>query len=131
MRRQALRAWSTAAAAISIGAILLLTLTPLGTSARGCTFGLPCFLGHLGLFTVLGASLGTWFAASEAARRSPRRTLLAIVFAVWLFAALDEMAQEYVGRDASAADWAFDMAGTFLGLLGSGFLLRSARSRGR
>ena len=122
--RSHLRAWSTVAIAITIGVILLLTLTPLGTSEQGCALGLPCVLGHVGMFTALGASLGVWFAASDAARRSPRRTLLAILFAVWLFAALDEMAQEYVGRDASAADWAADMAGTFLGLLGSGVLLR-------
>lgn len=129
MHRSTLRIWATVAAASTIGAILLLTLTPLAVNAQGCALGLPCFLGHLGLFTALGTSLGIWFATSDAARRSPRRTLLTIIFAVWLFAALDEYAQGYVGRDASAADWAVDMAGMFLGLLGSGLMLRLALGR--
>ncbi len=131
MSRPVLRAWAKAAIALTVAAILLLTLTPAGTSEHGCALGLPCALGHLGSFAVLGASLGVWFATSDAARRSPRRVLFAIVFAVWLFAALDEMAQRYVGRDPSAEDWAVDMVGLVIGLLGSGPALRLLFSRSR
>ena len=73
---------------------------------------------------ILGASLGGWYATSEGARRAPRRLLFAIIFGIWLFAALDEVAQGYVGRDPSAMDWAEDMVGALLGLFGGSLLLR-------
>jgi hypothetical protein len=108
--------------------ILLLTLTDVGGGGNVeigvCTFGVPCWLGHFVTFAALGVALAGWYATSAAAARSPQRVLVMIVLALWLFAALDELAQDQFGRDAELADWALDMAGALLGLLGGSILLR-------
>jgi VanZ family protein len=114
---------------LAVTVILLLTLTPLGegpadTLGDVCTFSLPCKLGHAVTFAALGLAAGVWFASSDAARRSPRRTLAAIVLAIWILAALDEQAQELVGRNAQLSDWLVDMAGALAGLFGGSALLR-------
>jgi VanZ family protein len=111
-------------------AILALTLTRLGAGPRGaapgiCLFGLPCWLGHLATFTVLGVALAGWYATSDGAARSPQRVLVMLLLALWLFGALDELAQSQVGRDPEFGDWGMDMAGALLGLLGGGALLRA------
>jgi VanZ family protein len=115
--------------AVAVMAILLLTLTPLGegpanTLGDVCAFRLPCKLGHAVTFAALGAAAGAWYASSDAARRAPRRTLVAIVLAIWILAAADEEAQEFVGRDAQLSDWLLDMAGALAGLIGGSALLR-------
>lgn len=114
--------------------ILALTLTRLGAGPRGapfgvCAFGLPCWLGHFVTFVALGLALAGWFATSAAARRSPRRVLVMLLLALWLFAALDEMAQSLVGRGTELEDWLLDMAGALVGLFGGSALLRLAMRR--
>lgn len=108
--------------------ILYETLTPAGegaSAARECRFGAPCAAGHFALFALLGAASAVRFAVSEAARRSPRRSLAMVVLALWLFAAAGELAQGAVeGRDSDLADWAADMAGALTGLFLGGALLR-------
>jgi hypothetical protein len=132
---RALRRGSIALALVTVAAILLLTLSPLGTGTDGrCAFGMPCALGHLGSFAVLGVAIGGWYATSEAARRSPVRVLLMTLLALWLFAALDEIAQPRVGRDANFEDWALDMAGAVIGMFAGSAALRAVlgvRAAGR
>ena len=121
-----LRRVSLALALLTAGAILVLTLMPRSPGAA-CVAGLPCAVGHLALFAVLGASLSGWYATSAYARRSPARTLLMLVLALWIFAAADELAQPYVGRVADLDDWMLDMVGALIGLFGGGAALRFAR----
>lgn len=118
----------------SIVVILALTLTQLGAGPRGtppgfCTFGISCAVGHFATFVLLGVALAAWFATSRAARRSPRRVLAMLILAIWLFAALDELAQNEVGRDAELDDWLVDMAGALVGLFGGSALLRAVLRR--
>jgi hypothetical protein len=134
VNRRTLRRWSGPAALACVLAILALTLTPLGAGPHGtalgiCLFGLPCWLGHFATFAALGVALAGWYATSEVAARSPQRVLVMLLLALWLFAALDEFAQSQVGRDAEFGDWAMDMAGALLGLLGGSALLRAATRR--
>lgn len=133
MSHASLRAWSTLAIVVLFVVIAVTTLTPVGTGDEGseaCAFGLPCILGHLGLFFALGVALAVRFATSTAARTSPSRALLVIIFGLWLFAALDEFAQGWVGRDPQLQDWAADMAGALLGFFGTGLFVRGARRLG-
>jgi hypothetical protein len=123
---ESLRRASLLATAASVAAILAMTLTPVALDGRGgCLFGVPCALGHALAFGVLGASLAGVFATSGFARRSPRRALSMLFLALWIFAALTELAQREVGRDASLADWVADMGGAIAGLLLGGFALRA------
>ena len=113
--------------------ILVATLTPQdgGGGGGGCPLGLPCAAAHVMLFAVLGVPVALRYATSEAARRSPVRVLLMVVLAIWLFAALDEMAQGSVdGRDPALEDWVADMAGAILGLMLGSLLLRWWLRRG-
>ena len=124
-----LRALSTVAIVALVTAILIVTLTPLGTSEEpgdNCSFGLPCVIGHVALFGALGVGIAGRFATSDAARRSPRRVLLMTLLAVWVFAAADELAQEWWvdGRGGQLTDWLADMAGVLAGIPAGGFLLR-------
>ncbi len=122
------RRLSTGAIAVTAAVILYETLTPAGegaSAARECRFGAPCAAGHFALFALLGAAAAVRFAVSEAARRSPRRSLAMVVLALWLFAAAGELAQGAIdGRDSDLADWAVDMAGALTGLFLGGALLR-------
>ncbi len=124
-----LRALSTVSIAALVAAILITTLTPLGTSDEPgdiCSFGLPCVIGHFVLFGALGVAIAGRYATSDAARRSPRRVLLMTLLAVWVFAAADELAQEWWvdGRGGQLTDWLADMAGVLGGIPAGGFLLR-------
>jgi len=119
-----LRRASMAATAASIAAILAITLTPLAVERDGCALGLPCGVGHALAFGVLGVALAGAFVTSGFARRSPRRALSMLLLALWIFAALTELAQAELGRDASLADWLWDMGGALTGLLLGGFALR-------
>ncbi len=129
MSRTLLRRVSIFAVLASVAGILLLTLTPLGAGPAGawgdvCALGVPCSLGHAAAFLVLGMALAGWYATSQAARRSPARILVMLLLGLWIFAALDEMAQSLVGREAELSDWITDMVGGLLGLFGGSALLR-------
>lgn len=115
-----------ASAVATAAVILVLTLMP-QSPGGACFLGLPCSLGHLVLFAALGASLSGWYATSAYARRSPIRTLLMLLLAIWIFAAADELAQPYVGRVADLDDWLLDMTGALIGLFGGGAALRVVR----
>ena len=135
MSQRSVRTWSTLAIGVLLAVIALLTLGPYGTGDHEegdrCAFGLPCLLGHFVLFGALGAALAVRFAVSEAARRSPSRAMLAVIFGLWLLAAADELAQPSFGRDAQLEDWLADMAGALLGFFGTGILVRTALRVGR
>jgi hypothetical protein len=81
-----------------------------------CLGGIDCEDGHALAFAALGVSLS---AQVMAGRRGVRalaaavRTLLLLA----VFAMLDELAQDWMGRDASIADWLADVAGAFLGVV--------------
>ena len=128
MSAASLRTWSTAAIVALLLIIALMTLGPVGAGEEDggdtCALGLPCLLGHFVLFGALGAALAVRYATSEAARRAPGRTLLAVIFGLWLLAAADEIAQGWVGRDPQLQDWLADMAGGLLGFLGAGAFAR-------
>jgi VanZ family protein len=81
-------------------------------------------VGHFGIFALLGVALAGVFATSQMARRSPRRSLIMLLLVLWIFAAITEIGQSYIDREASLADWGADMAGAVVGLLGGGVLLR-------
>ncbi len=108
----------------TVVAILASTLTPLAIDENGCAFGVPCTLGHAIAFGALGLTLSGLYVTSSFARRNPRRALVMLLLAIWIFASITELAQAEVGRDPSLADWAADMLGVISGLLLGGFLLR-------
>ena len=123
-------------ALVCVLSILALTLTRLGVGPRGtpqgvCVLGLPCWLGHFVTFGGLGLALAGWFATSEVARRSPRRVLVMLLLAIWIFAAGDELLQAQLGRSAELGDFILDMAGALLGLFGGSALLRAVLGRRR
>ena len=111
-----------------MAAILITTLTPVLTTNGGCALGLPCILGHFGMFGLLGVAIAGRYASSDAARRSPRRLLLITLLALWLFAGADELAQEWwvAGRGAAFGDWLADMTGAVGGMIAGSLLLRLA-----
>lgn len=121
--------------------ILIATLRPieaaetLNTATRSdtCFFSVPCIVMHGVIFAPLGVAMAVRYASSDAARRSPRRILLMMVLALWVFAAGDELVQErwIEGRDGQLADWAADLLGALVGLLAGGFLLRLLIERPR
>lgn len=104
--------------------ILASTLTPLAIDENGCAFGVPCTLGHGIAFAALGLTLSGLYVTSSFARRNPRRALVMLILAIWIFAGATELAQAEVARDPSFEDWAADMLGAIGGLLVGGFLLR-------
>jgi hypothetical protein len=106
-----------------------MTLTPLAVAQGRCPLGVSCGPGHALAFAVLGVALAGAFVTSAFARRSPRRALSMLLLLLWIFAALTELAQAEVGRDASLADWLWDMGGAVTGLLVGGFALRLLLSR--
>lgn len=134
LTRGQLRTLSTAAIVAMVIIILAATLRPNETAetfaaATGndiCLFGVPCTVMHGVIFAPLGVAMAARYASSDAARRSPRRVLLMMVLALWVFAAGDELVQErwIEGRDGELADWAADLLGAIVGLLAGGFLLR-------
>ena len=145
LTRDVLAAWASLGVLLAAALILLATLTPpgaggLGASAGGggphCPFGLHCAIWHMLLFALLGVPVALRYAASRAAARAPLRVLLMVVLALWVFAALDELAQGWVpGRQPSLADWFADMGGALIGMaLGSAafrlLIARYARGAG-
>jgi len=112
------------------GYILFATLGP-GSGGAGqppgsgdCVFGIPCVVGHFGVFLLLGVALAGLFATSRMARQSPRRALVMLLLVLWIFAAITEIGQSYIGREPSLADWGADMAGAVVGLFAGSVLLR-------
>ena len=125
-----LRAISRGAVAVSVAAALAVTLAPGGWADPAAP--VPDAAWHLLVFAALGASLALAYATSEAARRSPRRTLVMVLLAIWLVAASTELLQERIpGRQPELADWAASVSGGVLGFLLAGPALRALlRSRG-
>ena len=124
-----LRTLSMLAAGLSVIVIFVLTLTPVAVQDDGCALRLPCTVGHALAFAILGVALAGAFVTSSFARRSPRRALAMLVLCLWIFAALTELVQAEVGREASLADWAADMAGAIAGLIVGGLVLRLLLAR--
>ena len=121
-----LRKLSTAAIVALVAAIALTTFASPGTG-DGCPLGPQCLIVHATLFTLLGVAIAGRYAASDAARRSPRRVLAMTVLALWVLAATNELAQDLVrGRGAELGDWLADMAGAVAGMLAGSFVLRHA-----
>jgi VanZ family protein len=131
LESQNVRRIAAVAAVLVAVFIVATTLTPVAVDESGCAFGIPCTAGHFLAFGALGFTLAGVYATSRLARVAPRRALAMMFLAVWIFAALDELAQAAVGRDASLADWIADMAGALVGMLLGGFVLRALVSRSR
>jgi len=98
-------------------------LLPAGLSLAGddansdvCVGGLACEDGHALAFLALGLFAAVHVSASwpPSERLRPLARLLVVLVA---FAALDEFAQRWAGRDAALADWLADIAGVFLGVI--------------
>ena len=121
---------------LAVALILVTTLRPnggdgAGGAGPGCPLGVPCAVGHLVAFALLGVPVALRFATSEAARRSPRRSLAMVVLAIWLLATGTELAQGWVdGRDPDLGDWVADMLGAFAGLIAGSAGLRWLLARG-
>lgn len=105
--------------------ILGLTLTSWNGSERTLTMGLVHLAEQFVLFAALGAAIAGRYAASDAARHSPRRILLMTVLVVWLFVAAGELAQDYVhGHGTKFVDWMIGMIGVIVGIFTGSMLLR-------
>jgi hypothetical protein len=81
-----------------------------------CLGGIDCQDGHALAFMALGGSLAVLVLAG---RRGLSALLGAVCVLVVLgaFAAFDESAQSWTGRDASVDDWLADMSGAVLGVV--------------
>ena len=132
MTREVLSAWASLGVLIAVALILVATLLPAGSGLPGCPLGLPCAVWHMLLFALLGVPVALRYATSQAAARSPVRVLLMVLLALWIFAALDELAQNWIdGREPALEDWFADMAGALIGLALGSVLLRLALRRSR
>ena len=132
MTREVLSAWASLGVLLTVALILIATLAPLGSGLSGCPLGLPCWAWHVLLFALLGVPVALRYATSRAAVRSPVRVLLMVLLGLWLFAALDELAQNWIdGREPALEDWIADMAGALIGLAVGSLLLRLALRRSR
>ncbi len=132
MTREVLSAWASLGVLLAGALILVATLLPPGSGVPGCPFGLPCALWHMLLFALLGVPVALRYATSRAAARSPLRVLVMVVLVLWIFAALTELAQNWIeGREPSLEDWLADMAGALIGLAVGSLLLRLALRRFR
>ncbi|MSQ36639.1 MAG: hypothetical protein EXR63_05845 [Dehalococcoidia bacterium] len=126
------------AVALIAALIALATLTPLGADSAPdrsggdtCALGLPCPLGHLGSFALLGAALACWEACRIARTRAtvrPTRAALVALAAALALAAADEAAQTWVDRDPQLADWLLDGVGLTAGYAAAAALLRRLRA---
>ncbi|MFN8583911.1 MAG: VanZ family protein [Dehalococcoidia bacterium] len=135
MRREPLRRWSMLAALAVAGVIVVLTLVvspaegdPMSrlipaifTASRSagadtCVGGIPCQDGHALAFLALALFASVHVAAAWSPRRQLTRLVGLFVLLV-AFAAIDEFAQGWTGRDPSFADWLADTAGILLGVL--------------
>lgn len=87
-----------------------------GASADICIGGIACEDGHALAFLALGVFASVHVASSPLPSRR-LRPLVSLVVALVAFAALDEWAQGWAGRDPSMSDWIADVIGVFLGVL--------------
>ena len=78
---------------------------------------------HFTAFAILGW-LSAW--VSQSVRRSPIETAAVVLFAIALFAALDEITQPYVSRTCDPLDWLADLTGAIVGI--AVFSLHSRRT---
>lgn len=101
-------------------AALILVLTSLpNLDVGGAGFPGADKLVHGGLYLVLGWLL----ARAIGARRSRRLPLALVVAIVAIFAALDELHQQWIpGRSAELLDWGADVFGATLGVVASRYL---------
>lgn len=105
--------------------------TPAGAALPAWTEAEEEAAAHAALFAVMGAAAALWYATSDRASRSPRRTLLMVMLALWLFGGLTEVAQGLLTstRTPSTSDVAFDVLGAFTGFLGGSAVWRLLLSR--
>jgi len=81
---------------------------------------------------ILGIPVSLRYATSRAAARSPLRVLIMVILAIWIFAGIDELAQQWVtGRESELSDWFADMGGAVLGLALGSLILRFLLTRAR
>lgn len=121
MNRRNLLAISTAAVALLAAAALLAALMPASGAAT---------LLRIVAYAGLGAALAVRYAAGDAARASPTRTLAMILLVLWILAGASELAQARLpGRDPALRNWAVNMAAALLGLAATGPLARLLLSR--
>lgn len=116
MSAQRIRTLCVATMIVAVGAIGLATLAPhVGEAVTAGQFTL--WSGHFLLFATLGVPIGLAYMTT---RRS-RLWLVQLVLLVALFAAADELAQNFVdGRVVDLQDWVADALGGAVGVgLGS------------
>lgn len=101
-----------------LGRLFPFTVPLIGSESRydTCLGGIDCQDGHALAFMALGASLAVLVLAG---RRGLRRFAGGAVVLLILvgFAALDELAQGWMGRQPSFDDWLADVSGAVLGLV--------------
>lgn len=68
---------------------------------------------HYAAYAGLTFLMAAWFSARQALTV---RRLLPIIFAAWLYGALDELTQIPVGRTCDVFDWVADAVGALTGL---------------
>ncbi len=121
--RRRLRAISTAAVALLTAAALLAVLLPEGGAAA---------LLRVAAYAGLGAAVAVRYAAGDAARATPTRTLAMVFFTLWILAGASELAQAPLpGREPALRDWALNMAAALVGLAATGPLARLLLGRAR
>lgn len=69
---------------------------------------------HFSAFSLLGW-LTAW--ALELEKRGTYATAVVLLFAIALFAAVDELTQPYVGRQCDPLDWVADLTGALAGIV--------------
>lgn len=118
--RERLRRLGQVGTVAAAGVTLYLTLAPDPPDSP-----LEAWQSHFLMFAVLGAAASLWYATSDTARRSPRRSLLMVLLGLWIFAAATEIGQGAIaGREPSLADWFANMGGALAGLFGGSVLWR-------
>lgn len=109
MRRAAPRLAQTATVlTVVVSAYLLLAPDPPHPGS------IPDWVGHLGVFAVLGVAVGGVVVTRTRARV---REVAAALLLLALYGAATEFAQRFTGRDPSLMDAAIDLAGAAPGLL--------------
>ena len=132
-----MRITSWALLALSVVAVLALTLEPGDTAAVAragdsgdgrCLLGLPCWAAHAMLFVPVGFGAGGAYATAGWARAYPRAMLAAVFLGGVALSAGTELGQTLVeGRDGNWWDALADLVGFTAGLLATGPLLRRLR----
>lgn len=81
-----------------------------------CVGGIPCEDGHAFAFLALGCFAAVYVSVSRPPAERVR-ALATLAAALVAFAAVDEWAQGWAGRDPSFADWTADLVGIALGVV--------------